>query len=555
MTENIMQSLGAGLSGGAEMGAALLPLWMQGQQNQYAANEAERKRKAKEAKETKILSDLDVIGKRFLSNQETIEFDTPEQLNKTVEAVQKVFKDTPITQSGGVPVPAGQVTVQQFYDEERRLPKSYDASGVEIPADKHYGSQFKNKFGSDYGSAFGSFKKATAQVESGGKLSVLGLPLGNKSTQAGQKALGKYQIMPMHLPKIGLDPNKPGDIKKYLSSAGLQDKLFDIVGGEAFERAGGDPFWAAIYYYGMPKGADIDAEVPTAGGKRMSTRRGHGNKILKAMGLPENLGSGYDPTGGKYNASGVMKAVGLSAITNSFNAKSGLVRSVEERPQLKDIRNQLADKIESLISSPEYIKASPEARELFKKQIIDPYMELAKLEKSSKVQELSLFSNQIGNWGRNMRALYRGQMAAARKVSTSAERATAGRALSSIGAKIRRIESFQKNISTAKGDKRKELLRNFKRYTTVEKKRKIGPDAIWDVFEAIGVWDSENTEINHKAIAETLTELYQAETDITNKLMGIGSQTLSGGLDDIDIDSEIQRDELEEGGYITYDED
>ena len=62
-------------------------------------------------------------------------------------------------------------------------------------------------------------------------------------------ALGKYQIMPFHLPSIGL-PNNASGIAKFKSSPELQDKLFKKIFDDLYKKYGSVEKVVAAYYGG-----------------------------------------------------------------------------------------------------------------------------------------------------------------------------------------------------------------------------------------------------------------------------------------------------------------
>lgn len=64
-------------------------------------------------------------------------------------------------------------------------------------------------------------------------------------------ALGKYQIMPVHLADIGLDPKNPADIQKFINSPVLQDNLYaSIIADLQVQYNGNEQKVIAAYYGG-----------------------------------------------------------------------------------------------------------------------------------------------------------------------------------------------------------------------------------------------------------------------------------------------------------------
>ena len=130
---------------------------------------------------------------------------------------------------------------------------------------------------------FGSWLGATAEVESGGDYSAIG-PRIDTGKHRGERALGKYQIMPnLHFSKVGLDPSRLEDRHKFLNDPDIQEELGEIVGRECWEKSGGDPQKATACYYG----SGSDREVPTAGGQKMPTGTGQWEKVKSKMRPPE----------------------------------------------------------------------------------------------------------------------------------------------------------------------------------------------------------------------------------------------------------------------------
>lgn len=105
-----------------------------------------------------------------------------------------------------------------------------------------------------------SFSKAITQQESGNYKAV------NKDSGA----LGAYQIMPFHLPKIGLK-DTPENRQLYLNSPKLQDDLHKKIIGDLYNRYGGSFQKMAAAYYGGDGGAQVfgtaAGDKPQGGGK------------------------------------------------------------------------------------------------------------------------------------------------------------------------------------------------------------------------------------------------------------------------------------------------
>jgi predicted nucleic acid-binding Zn ribbon protein len=77
-------------------------------------------------------------------------------------------------------------------------------------------------------------------------------------------ALGKYQIMPIHLPDINdpttnkpLDPNNPQDVQTFLNNPQLQDQLYNKILGQLDTQYGGNTDQIIAAYYGGPDAAKI----------------------------------------------------------------------------------------------------------------------------------------------------------------------------------------------------------------------------------------------------------------------------------------------------------
>lgn len=70
-----------------------------------------------------------------------------------------------------------------------------------------------------------------------------------KAVNAGTGALGKYQIMPYHLPKIGLK-DTPENRQKFLNSPELQESLRTAMMRDIAQRNGGDARKMAAEWYG-----------------------------------------------------------------------------------------------------------------------------------------------------------------------------------------------------------------------------------------------------------------------------------------------------------------
>lgn len=101
-------------------------------------------------------------------------------------------------------------------------------------------------------------KVALASQESGGNYGAIGT-----ETKYG-KALGKYQILPMHLPEIGLTTSN-ADQQKFLKNPKLQDKLFNKMIDSAYTTYNGDLAKVAAHHYGGSGAAEI---VNTPAGDR-----------------------------------------------------------------------------------------------------------------------------------------------------------------------------------------------------------------------------------------------------------------------------------------------
>jgi hypothetical protein len=93
-----------------------------------------------------------------------------------------------------------------------------------------------------------AFKSSITTQESGNYSAV------NKDSGA----LGAYQFMPTTgLPLVGLDPNKPADIQKFLNTPALQDQAFEKFVGNLSAKYGGDTTKMAAAYYGEDGAAQI----------------------------------------------------------------------------------------------------------------------------------------------------------------------------------------------------------------------------------------------------------------------------------------------------------
>ena len=78
-------------------------------------------------------------------------------------------------------------------------------------------------------------------------------------------ALGKYQIMPMHLSELGLDPNNPDDVQKFLNDPSLQLQLHNKILSDLNNQYGGNQDKVIAAYYG---GAGAAAIVGTPEGDK-----------------------------------------------------------------------------------------------------------------------------------------------------------------------------------------------------------------------------------------------------------------------------------------------
>lgn len=104
------------------------------------------------------------------------------------------------------------------------------------------------------GGTIDAFSKAITQQESGNYKAV------NKDSGA----LGAYQIMPFHLPEIGL-PNSQEGINTFINSPALQDKLHMKIITNLYDKYGGNFQKMAAAYYGGGGGASV---VGTAAGNK-----------------------------------------------------------------------------------------------------------------------------------------------------------------------------------------------------------------------------------------------------------------------------------------------
>lgn len=135
---------------------------------------------------------------------------------------------------------------------------------------------------SENGSVPVAFLNSLVSQESGGNYRAVGL-----STPYG-KALGKYQIMPFHLSKVGLK-DTPADRQKFLDSPALQDKLFSIIIGDLAKTYKGDLRKVAAAYYGGAGGAKVVGtpagdRPQMAGGKPMPSINQYVRSVLGRLG-------------------------------------------------------------------------------------------------------------------------------------------------------------------------------------------------------------------------------------------------------------------------------
>lgn len=131
-------------------------------------------------------------------------------------------------------------------------------------------------------------KAAVPKLESNNNYKALG-PIIESGKYKGQRALGKYQIMPsLHFHKIGLDSNNRYDKNKFINNPELQDKLYDKVFEQMWTDSGENPRKFHAMYYGSGSAKP----VPKAGGKTMPTGKEYWEKAAKEIGIdPESFQS------------------------------------------------------------------------------------------------------------------------------------------------------------------------------------------------------------------------------------------------------------------------
>ena len=105
-----------------------------------------------------------------------------------------------------------------------------------------------------------AFSKAITKQESGNYQAV------NQDSGA----LGAYQIMPYHLPEIGITNDQSG-IQKFMSTPALQDQLHQKIITNLYTKYDGNFGKMAAAYYGGGGGASVygtpDGDKPQGGGK------------------------------------------------------------------------------------------------------------------------------------------------------------------------------------------------------------------------------------------------------------------------------------------------
>jgi len=229
---NIMQQLGAGISGGADMAAQLLPYLMK--------DKRDREEIAAKAAEAEVFkNDFSTIGDEWLKitsgtpkSDETVELKNEQEVvgaTKAFKAVEEVYNPNATATSvtsmpGGVTAGATPVKTYELEDmPELKMPMSYDASGNPIDPENHYAIQTVRKY-KDPEVLKSAWREGLINVESKGK-NRLGLPI-DKGKHKGEQAMGIYQIMSMHLPKIGMDPKSESDKEKFMKNTELQHKTF-----------------------------------------------------------------------------------------------------------------------------------------------------------------------------------------------------------------------------------------------------------------------------------------------------------------------------------------
>lgn len=146
------------------------------------------------------------------------------------------------------------------------------------------------------GGATGSFADRLTAVESGGNYSAVGSP-----TSTGYTALGKYQIMPnFHFAEIGLNPDDPADVQKFLTTPALQDQLFKKITDNLATQYGGDETKMAAAYFG---GAGAVDKVGTPEGDKISDGHMTLNQYVAAV-TGGASGSFADSSGSSSSSSG-----------------------------------------------------------------------------------------------------------------------------------------------------------------------------------------------------------------------------------------------------------
>lgn len=511
---DIWAGLGLGLTQGANTATRLMPMYYQGvaaQKNaDLAAAKAEKEAAEMAALNQKWLADnmvnpakesyKNATGSTEAQANEDLGLENPDQAKGAAVMMEKIARDKAENDNKSSQV-AGAITIGSAASPTSSVQQSPEADALQV-----------------------QFGKATIEQESGEKgYSAVGVP-----TRSGEKALGKYQIMPSSwFSKIGLDPKSESDKKRFLESEQLQDELASIVFQDAWKQSGGDPFKAALVYYtGKPNPKNIDVVPTDANGVAIGpTPREYAEQVVEKMNRPPDLAAAP----GSPIIPGQPQAGFTSGPAGTMLEKEVL----KGPPEPVDIRDAYQDKITSLLNSPEYINASPSVRKKFLNEVVSPYQELAN--RSVKMKGLSVndFNRDMATWSSNARAVMAGEIKQAGQISRNKGLAKANQLLTKVQGQIKRINSMRKAIASASGEKKKKLLEEFREFSITQDK-----EGIWASIQRKVGWSAEEIVLDEKKIDTVMKALTANEAYLMNQLMGSAGMVFQDLYDDIPTERE-----------------
>lgn len=363
-----------------------------------------------------------------------------------------------------------------------------------------------------------AMRKAIKDQESGNKV------IKEHPTAAnGLTAYGKFGIVPeLHIDKVGLDPKKPEDIKKWKADEALQEQTFDLIIDKNYKDSGGNVDKALERYYGVAK--DKSRKQRLADGREMPSVNEYVAQVKSKM-------------GDAAQSEGMLRTAG--------KARSAIDALVSEdfSPPSRAKMDRQEDALGKL-----YAEMTPDEIEQ-NKGYLDRITQLASTGREEYRDEVQTYSNNLNRQTtaaiNAMKLDEQMQMAllkarsGTRSLSNEEVRALEGRR-KLLDSMYKQLTDFTVSVRSAKPAARESVLLSRPDLTTKEK-----PGIVGRVFGA-----KEKTVINDAKILQKMDFLQEQLMEVDRALAGLGGLDM-GTEQDFQEDLTTMRTGPARGGNLT----